>query len=117
MYLAYGAKCGLQGVSSTIKWTARLANYKSHIKKKIKKPCRVVQHFMNACVDPNIPHKYLRFILIDSIYNTEDLEEDEIGALLVDKEQFWKSIFHTYPFGLNSTHDLHRKALKNIPND
>ena len=33
VYLAYCTKCGLQGVGSTVKWKARLANYKSHIKK------------------------------------------------------------------------------------
>ena len=86
VYLAYCTKCGLQGVDSTIKWKARLANYKSHIKKRIKKPCRVVKHFMNTCVDPDIPHKNLRFIMIDSLNNTEDLEEEEIDALLIENK-------------------------------
>ena len=75
-----------------------MANYKSHIKKRIKKFCRIVQHFMNTCVDPNIPHRYLRFILIDSVNNTEDLEEEEIDALLKEKEQFCIGNLHTYPF-------------------
>ena len=64
---------------------------------------------MNTCVDPDIPHKYLRFIIIDSVNNTEDLEEEEIDSLLIEKEQFWIGTLHTYPFGLNSAHDLHRK--------
>ena len=42
-------------VGSTIKWKTRLANYKSHIKKRIKKPCRIIKHLMNTCVDPDIP--------------------------------------------------------------
>ena len=117
VYLAYCTKCGLQGVGSTVKWKARLANYKSHIKKKIKKPCRIVKHFMNTCVDPDIPHKYLRFIIIDLVNNTEDLEEEEIDALFIEKEQFWIGTLHTYPFGLNSLHDLHRKTRKNISDD
>ena len=85
VYLAYCTRCGLQGVDSTIKWKARLANYKSHIKKRTKKPCRIIKHFMNTCVDPDIPHKYLRFIMIDSVNNTEDLEEEEANALLIEK--------------------------------
>ena len=117
VYLAYCTKCGLQGVGSTVKWKARLANYKSHIKKRIKKPCRIVKHFMNTCVDPDIPHKYLRFIVIDSVNNTEGLEEEEADALLIEKEQFWIGNLRTYPFGLNSAHDLHRKTGKNIPGD
>ena len=72
---------------------------------------------MNTCVDPDIPHKYIIFILIDSVDNTEDLEEEEIDALLIEKEQFWIDTLHTYPFGLNSVHDLHRKIRKNIPDD
>ena len=36
-------------------------------------PYRIVKHFMNTCVDPDILHKYLRFIIIDSVNNTEDL--------------------------------------------
>ena len=70
VYLAYCTKCGLQGLGLTVKWKARLANYKSHINKRIKKPCRFVKHFMNTCTDPAIPHKYLRFIIIDLVNNT-----------------------------------------------
>ena len=72
---------------------------------------------MNTCADPDIPHMYLRFILIDSVNNTEDLEEEEIDALIIEKEQFWIDTLHTYPFGLSSAHDLHCKTRKNIPND
>ena len=54
---------------------------------------------MNTCVDPDTLHKYLRFILIDLVNNTDDLEEAEIDALLIMKEQFWIDTLHTYPFG------------------
>ena len=54
--------CVLQGVGSTIKWKARLANYKSHIKKENKGALQNVQPFMNTCVDPDIPRKYLKGI-------------------------------------------------------
>ena len=57
-----------------------------------------------------ITQKYLRFIIIDSVTNTENLEEEEIDALLIEKEQFWIGTLQTYPFGLNSAHDLHRKT-------
>ena len=67
---------------------------------------------MNTSVDPDIPLKYLRFIMIDSVNNTEDLEEDETDALLIEKEQFWIGTLHTYPFGLNSARDLHHKTRK-----
>ena len=85
VYLAYCTKCGSQGMDSTIKWKARLANYKSLIKKRIKKPCKIIEHSMNTCIDPDIPHKYLRFIMIDLVNYTEDLEEEEIDALLIEK--------------------------------
>ena len=92
-----------------------MTSCKSHIRKRIKKPCRIVKHFMYTCVDPDRPHKYLRFIMIHSVNNTEDLEEEEIDALLIEKEQFWIGTLHTYFFGLNSTNDLHRKTRKSIP--
>ena len=40
---------------------------------------------MNTCVDSLIPHKYLRFIIIDSVNNTEDLEEEEMMLYLQRK--------------------------------
>ena len=52
---------------------------------------------MNTCVDPDIPRKYLRFIMTDSVNNTEDLEKEEIDALLIEKEQFWIGTLHTCP--------------------
>ena len=104
-------------MNSTIKRKARLANYKCHIKKRIKKPCRIVQHFINTCVGPDISYKYITFIMIDAVNNTEDLEEEESDALRMKKEQFWVGTLHTYPFGLNSAHDLHRRSRKNISND
>ena len=52
--------------------------------------------------------------MIDSVNNTEDLEEEEIDALLIEKEQFWIGTLQTYLFGLNSAHDLHRKTRKNF---
>ena len=55
--------------------------------------------------------------MIDSVNTTENLKEEEIDALLIEKEQFWIGTLHTYPFSLNSAHDLHRKTGKNIPDD
>ena len=55
--------------------------------------------------------------MIDSVNNTEDLAEEETDALLLEKEQFWIGTLYTYPLGLNSAHDLHRKTQKNIPDD
>lgn len=35
IYLCYCTNCNLQGVGSTVNWKARLANYKSHVKKNV----------------------------------------------------------------------------------
>ena len=115
IYIAYCTKCGKQGVGSTTQWKPRLANYKSHIKRKIKKACSIVKHFMTECNDHQKPHGYLRFILIDYVNNTDDLSAIELDDILLQKEKFWIATLNTYPFGLNSSHDLNRTTRKNIP--
>ena len=105
----------LQGVGSTTKWKPRLSNYKSHIKKKIKKPCKIVQHFLSVCTDPDLPHKYLRFVLIDCLNNVKNLSSKEIDDLLLKKEKFWIGTLQTVHSGLNSSHDWNRVQRVVIP--
>ena len=82
IYLAYCTKCGKQGVGSTENWKPRLSNYKSHIKKKAKL-CSILKHFTDSCTDTVNPSKYLRFILIDCVNNTENNSKEEIDDLLL----------------------------------
>ena len=72
IYLAYCTKCGEQGMSSTILWRPHLSNYKSHIKQSFHF-CKTVKHFIEKCNDPIVPFKYLRFIILDVLTNTESL--------------------------------------------
>ena len=105
IYVAYCIKCHKQGVGSTISWKPRLANYKSHIKKK-KGTCRTVRHFIEGCNDNGF--NTLRFIIVDCLNNTDGLTSNEIEELLLQKEKFWIRTLITQHHGLNSKHDLHR---------
>ena len=107
IYLAYCTKCGKQGVGSTKNWKPQLSNYKSHIKKKLKS-CSIVRPFIYSCTDTVNPSKYLRFILIDCVTNTENSNKDEIDDLLLKKENFWIETLFTIHKGLNDYHDWRR---------
>ena len=88
IYLAYCTKCGEQGTGSTVSWKPRLSNYKSHIKQSVHS-CKIVKHFIEKCNDPIVPFKYLRFVILDVLTNTESLSKDDIEDLLLKKEKFW----------------------------
>ena len=87
IYLAYCKKCNKQGAGSGIKWKPRLRNYKSHIKNK-SPTCRIVKHFIDDCNDPHVPFKYFGFLLIDVLNNVDDLSENDIESLLLQKQKF-----------------------------
>ena len=61
IHVAVYQSCGKQGVGST-SWKARVANYKSHIEKKLNS-CQIVRHFVEECV--NSSFKNLKFVIVD----------------------------------------------------
>ena len=108
VYATECLKCGKQGVGSTIKWKPRLSNYKSHIKNN-RKTCRIVKHFMDECRDNNVPHKFLKFHILDCLDNVEGYSSDEIDEMLLEKEKLWIKNFVAVHQGMNSHHDLNRR--------
>ena len=106
-YVAYCTSCGKQGVGSTVAWKPRLANYKSHIKKKVDS-CRIVKHFIDGCQDGMLGN--IRFVIVDVINNTSTLTQSEIDSLLLAKEKFWIGTLITQHKGLNGSHDWCRKT-------
>ena len=96
-------KCG----NSTFSWKPRLSNYKSHIKQSVHS-CKIVKHFIEKCNDPIVPFKYLRFVILDVLTNTESLSKDDIEDLLLKKEKFWCGTLVTQHKGLNGSHDWNR---------
>ena len=105
IYIAFCLVCGKQGVGSTTNWKPRLANYKSHIKKKIP-TCRIVRHFIEGC--SNNPLKDIKFIIVDVVNNTDTLTSSEIDSILLKKEKFWIGSLVTQHQGLNGKHDWNR---------
>ena len=103
----YNKQCNLQGVGSTTCWLPRLRNYKSHINKK-KYTCNIVKHYLDVCKDSDNPCRYLRFILVDVVNNTENLSVEEVDNLLLQKEKFWIGTLVTQHKGLNGSHDWNR---------
>ena len=83
--------CGLQGVGSTINFKTRLANYKSHIKRK-RRTCAIVNHFLDC---HGADHSSLKFMLIDQRHHT-----------LRECENFWIGTLLTNQGGLNGHHDF-----------
>ena len=108
IYLAFCTKCKKQGIGSTTNWKPRLRNYKSHINKSLP-TCSIAKHFIECCRDNNNPTGFLKFILIDSVTNIENLSKDSIEDLLLQKTKFWIGSLVTMHRGLNSSHDWKRK--------
>ena len=88
IYMAYCTKCGEQGTGSTVSWKPNLSNYKSHIKQSAHS-CKIVKHFIKNCHNPIVPFKYLQFVILEFLTNTESLSKDDIEDLLLKKEKFW----------------------------
>ena len=86
VYVAYCVRCGKQGVGSTVSWKPRLANYKSHIKKRVAS-CKIVRHFIEDCVDHENPSSLIRFIIVDIVNNNENLDENN------ENLRPWRSYF------------------------
>ena len=70
IYLAYWAKCGKQGGDSSVSWKSHLLNYKSHIKQSAHFS-KIVKPFIEKCNKPIVPFKYLQFVILDILTNTE----------------------------------------------
>ena len=64
-----------------------------------------MKHFIDLCTDTVSPSKYLRFILIDCVTNTENSSNEEIDDLLLERENFWIGTLLTIRKGLNDYHD------------
>ena len=92
VYVACCQYCGKQGVGSTVSWKPRLANHKSHIKKKVSS-CRIASHFIVDCKSDDLSN--LKFIIVDVVNGTNELSCDEIDSLLLQKENFWIFSFST----------------------
>ena len=84
IHLAYCTKCGEQEMGSTVSWKPHLSNYKSHIKQSVHS-CKILKHFIKKCNNPIVPFKYLRFVILDVLTNTESLSKDDIEDLLLKK--------------------------------
>ena len=77
IYLAYCTKSGEQLMGSTVSWKPRLWNYKSHIKQSAHS-CKILKHFIKKCKNLIVLFKYLRFVILDVLTNTESLSKDDI---------------------------------------
>ena len=67
-----------------------------------------MKNFIDSCTDTVNPSKYLRFILIDCVTNTENSTKEEIDYLLLEKENFWTGTLFTIHKGLNDYHGWRR---------
>ena len=121
IYVAYCINCGKQGVGSTVAWKARLANYKSHIRKNVPS-CKIVKHSLDECPSDETVSN-LRFVIVDVINNTENLSKPEIEAILLRKEKFWIGTLVTQHRGLkwytrleSEEKDGKRKSIKVVCN-
>ena len=105
--MGYCTKSWEQETGSTVSWNTRLENYKSHIKQSVH-DCKKVKHFIEKCNDPIVAFKYLRFVVLDILTNTESLSKDDIEDLFLKKEKFWCGTLVTQHKILNESHDWNR---------
>ena len=114
--MAYYTKCGQQGTGSTVSCKPHLLNYKSHIKQSVHY-CKIVKHFIEKCNYSIVPFKYLRFVILDVLTNTESLSKDYAEDLLLKKQNFWCRTLVTQHKGLNGTHDWNRVKQTEKPKE
>ena len=62
------------------------------------------------CQDPEDPHKFLKFHILDCLDNVEGFSAEEIDKMLLEKEKLWIRNFVAVHKGMNSHHDLSRKT-------
>ena len=67
-----------------------------------------MKHFIDSCNDTVNPSKYLRFILIDCLTNTENSNQEEINDLLLEKDNFWIKTLCKIHKVLKNYHDWRR---------
>ena len=97
-------------------WKPRLRNYKSWVKKNIRK-CRIGNHFIdNPCWRGSVegPWENMKFFIIDCLDNTLGFTSEKIDDELLKKEKRWIRTLLTYPHGMNSTHDLNRSKRNDV---
>ena len=58
--------------------------------------------------DPHLPFEYLDFLIIDVLNNADDLSENDIQSLQLQKENFWIKTLVIQHKRLNGSHDLSR---------
>ena len=114
--MAYCTKCGEQGTGSTVYCKPRLSDYKSHIKQSAQS-CKIVTHFIEKNNNPIVPFKYLRFIILDVLTNTESLSKDDTEDLLLKKEKFWCGTLVNQHKCLNGSHDWNRVKRTEKPKE
>ena len=67
-----------------------------------------MKHFIEKCNDPIVAFKYLRFVILDILTNTDSLSKDDIEDLFLKKEKFWCWTLVTQHKILNESHDWNR---------
>ena len=108
VYVSMCKKCNFQGVGSTTKWKPRLGNYKSHVRKRIHS-CGVATHFIDCCFDRENPTRYMSFVIVDCLNNSQNMSFEEREEALLQKEKFWIGTLVTQHKGMNCSHDWNRK--------
>jgi len=66
-----------------------------------------VRHFIEVCPDETLAN--LKFIIVDTVNNTDNLTKSDVDSLLLEKEKFWIGTLVTQHQGLNGSHDWSRK--------
>ena len=113
IHLCTCKNCGKQGIGPTTEWKPRLANYKSHAKHNVNS-FSTSKHFSTQFTSPIDTSAFYSFQLIDCLDNFENLSEEEVDDLLLDKEKFWIGTLLTMHKGLNNTHDWNRKKRRAV---
>ena len=67
--------------------------------------CKTVKHFIEKFNNTRVSFKYLRFVFLHVLTNTESLSKNDIEDLLLKNEKFWCRTLVTQYKGLNGSHD------------
>ena len=109
IYLVEYSNCKQQYIGSALNFNQGFMIHKSHIKTN-KDCCGTARHFSNVCCHPSNPHFYSKVRLIELVF-CNDTDED-IEAILWEREKCWQSQLFTNVCGMNSVSDLYSRKRK-----
>ena len=109
IYLVECSNCKQQYIGYVVNFKQWFRIHKSDIKSN-KDWCGTARNFNNVCCHPSNSHFYLKVELIEQVLCND--ADNDIEAILWEREKYWQSQLFTSVHGINSVSDLYSRKGK-----